>query len=279
MKTRNAHDELRRVQATTGYLLQRSEDDWIIGHFSNNRLSSVFQPVVDANTRQVIGHAAYIRSGADHTNVLSPWGVFALATEDTLLVNLDRLCRTVHAINYFSAASGPGNLFVSVQPRLLESVKDDHGRAFAEVLDLIGVATSRVVIEIPAEVNRDWRLLRHVISNYRSRGYRIAANHSGASDNWMTELGSLYPDIVRQEASTLLQHTGSDPLLETVHRFGAALLVRDIETSQQMAAAIRAGADLLQGRFLGQPARTIETTGLRVAGDAARKREMYAGQS
>lgn len=265
MKTRNAHDELRRVQATTDYLLQRSEDDWIIGHFSNNRLSSVFQPVVDANTRQVIGHAAYIRSGADHANVLSPWGVFALATEDTLLVNLDRLCRTVHAINYFSTASGQGNLFVSVQPRLLESVKDDHGRAFAEVLDLIGVATSRVVIEIPAEVNRNWRLLRHVISNYRSRGYRIAANHSGASDNWMAELGSLYPDIVRQEASTLLQHTGSDPLLETVHRFGAALLVRDIETSQQMAAAIRAGANLLQGRFLGEPARMIEASRPRAA--------------
>lgn len=260
MKARNAHDELRRVQATTDYLLQPSEDGWIIGHFSSNRLSSVFQPVVDANTRQVIGHAAYIRSETDNANVLSPWGIFALATEDTLLVNLDRLCRTVHAINYFSAASGSGDLFVNVQPRLLESVKDDHGRAFAEVLDLIGVATSRVIIEIPSEVNRDWRLLRHVIGNYRSRGYQIAANHSGASDSWMAELGSLYPDIVRQNASDLLQYNGSDSLLETVHRFGASLLIRDIETRQQMTAAIRAGAHLLQGRFLGEPARMIEAS-------------------
>ena len=274
MKTRNAHDELRRVQATTDYLLQPSEDGWIIGHFSSNRLSSVFQPVVDANTRQVIGHAAYIRSETDNTNVLSPWGIFALATEDTLLVNLDRLCRTVHAINYFNTASGPGDLFVSVQPRLLESVKDDHGRAFAEVLDLIGVATSRVVIEIPSEVNRNWRLLRHVIGNYRSRGYRIAANHSRASDSWMAELGGLYPDIVRQDASDLLQYNGSDSLLDTVHRFGASLLVRDIETSQQMRAAIRAGAHLLQGRFLGEPARMIEASRPRaVAGGSPGARE------
>ena len=278
MKTGNAHDELKRVQATTDYLLQPSEDGWIIGHFSNNRLSSVFQPVVDANTRQVIGHAAYVRCEPDHKNVVSPWDIFALAAEDTLLVKLDRLCRTLHAINYFSIASGPGNLFVSVQPRLLESVKDDHGRAFKEILDLIGIQTSRVVIEIPSGVNRDWRLLKHVISNYRSRGYRIAANHSGTSDNWMAELGSLYPDIVRLDASSLLQHYGSEALLDTVHRFGAALLVRGIETSQQMTAAIRAGTDLLQGRFLGQPARTIEANGLRVAGNAAREREMYTGQ-
>lgn len=266
MKTKKVHDELVRVQAATDHLLQHSEDDGcIIGHFSNNRLSSVFQPVVDANSRQVIGHAAYVRCEPDHKNVVPPWGIFALAAEDTLLVKLDRLCRTLHAINYFSIALGPGDLFVSVQPRLLESVKDDHGRAFAEVLDLIGVATSRVVIEIPAEVNRDWRLLKHVIGNYRSHGYRIAANHSGASDNWMAELGSLYPDIVRQDASALLQHNGSDSLLDTVHRFGAALLVRDIETSQQMATAIRAGTDFLQGRFLGAPARMIEAKELPAA--------------
>ncbi len=190
---------------------------------------------------------------------MSPWDIFALAAEDTLLVSLDRLCRTVHAINYFSSASGQGNLFVSVQPRLLESVKDDHGRAFEKVLNLIEVATSRVVIEIPTEVNRDARLLKHVISNYRSRGYRIAANHSGASDNWTAELGTLYPDIVRLDASALLQYNRALPLLDTVHRFGAALLVRDIETHQQMDASIRAGADLLQGRFFGGPARTLET--------------------
>ena len=76
-----------------------------------------------------------------------------------MLVKLDRLCRTVHALNYFRAASGQANLFVTVQPRLLESVKDDHGEAFAKVLDLIGIPTSRVVIEIPADVNRNWKLL------------------------------------------------------------------------------------------------------------------------
>lgn len=258
METRNAHDELVRVQVTTDHRLQRSEDGWVIGYFFNNRLSSVFQPVVGANDRRVIGHAAYIRSGPDHKDVLPPWGIFALAAEDALLVKLDRLCRTLHAINYFCTASGSGNLFVGVQPRLLESVKDDHGRAFAEVLDLIGIAASRVVIEIPAEVNRDWRLLRHVIGNYRSRGYRIAANYSGTNDGWMSELGNLYPDIVRVDASTLLQNDRTDPPLDTVHRFGAALLVRDIETRRQMVAAVRTGADLLQGRFLGRPSRSIE---------------------
>ncbi|SCY36602.1 EAL domain, c-di-GMP-specific phosphodiesterase class I (or its enzymatically inactive variant) [Nitrosospira sp. Nl5] len=253
MNARKAHDALTRVQATDDQL-QRSEDGWIVGHFLNSRLSSVFQPVFDGSRRNVIGHAAYVRSESGDKNILSPWSIFTLASNDTLLVSLDRLCRTVHAINYFGAVSGQGNLFVSVQPRLLESVKDDHGRAFEKVLNLIEVATSRVVIEMPLEVNRDARLLKRVISNYRSRGYRISAHPNGASGTWMAELGALYPDIVRLDASALLQYNHALPLLDTVHRFGAALLVRDIETSQQLDASVRAGADLLQGRFLGGPA-------------------------
>jgi EAL domain-containing protein (putative c-di-GMP-specific phosphodiesterase class I) len=267
MEASNTGYQFEQIQAVTDHLLQRAEDGWIAGYFFNNQLSSVFQPVFDAIGRRVVGHSAYIRSKPDRDAVLSPWGVFALASEDTLLVSLDRLCRTLHAINYFRVASGQGSLFVSVQPRLLESVKDDHGLAFENILNLIGIRTSRVVIEIPSEVNRDLRLLKHVIGNYRSRGYRIAVNHSGANDGDMAELGSLYPDVVRLNASTLLQRDGTDTLLDTAHRLGAVILVRGIETRQQVIAAVRSGADLLQGRFLGEPARTVEVNEPDAAGN------------
>lgn len=253
-------DELARIQAATDYPLQRSEDGWIAGYFFNCRLSSVFQPVFDTGRRRIVGQAAYIRSEAVGEVALSPWGVFSLAAQDPVLVRLDRLCRTVHALNYFGRAGGQGSLFVGVQSRLLESVRDGHGRAFERVLDLIGVETSRVVIDIPAEVNRDWRLLRHVIANYRSRGYRIAVNHGGANDDRMAELGSLYPDIVRLEAPALARRNAIASLPDAVHRFGAMLMVQDIETMQQMSAAVDAGADLLQGRFLGGPLRSIEAS-------------------
>jgi len=181
-------------------------------------------------------------------------------------VRFDRLCRAIHALNYFGNASHgnppDGSLFVTVQPRLLESVKDDHGRAFERILNIIGVETSRVVIEIPTEVNRDSRLLKHVISNYRSRGYRIAVNHSGASEDWMAELASLYPlypDIVRLEASILLRRYGTGSLVDAVHHFGASVLVHEIETTQQMTAATQMGADFLQGRALGMPVRAVDS--------------------
>ena len=264
-------DGLARIQAATDYPLQRSGDGWVIGHFFNCRLSSVFQPVFDVNERHVVGHAAYVRSEAVRSDgsgedKLSPWGIFALAAEDPLLVRLDRLCRTLHALNYFSRESAHTDLYVGVQSRLLESVKDGHGRAFERVLDLIGVETSRVVIEIPLEVNQDRRLLKHVIVNYRSRGYRVACNHSGLPEEWMAELGSLYPDVIRLEAQAL-RRDGIGSLVDAIHRFGATVLVKEVESPEDVTAAVRAGADLLQGRYLGEPVRAIGSVHARATAD------------
>lgn len=261
--TFTVRDEFDLIQSATDYSLKRADNGWISGYFYHCELTSVFQPIFSIDQGKTIGHAAYIRSKSNNDVALWPWQVFSLASKDEQLVDLDRLCRAIHALNYYlNNISKSDNLFVEVHPRLLESVKDDHGRAFENFLDLIGVKTSRVVIEIPAIVNRNWKLLQHVITNYRSRGYQIAANYSGDRSDWMAELGSLYPNIVRIEASDLIRHETITPLVETIHSFGAKLLVRDIETSVQLAVAVRADADYLQGNLLGEPAHAIEVIDL-----------------
>lgn len=256
-------DEFELIKSATDYSLKRADNGWISGYFYHCELTSVFQPIFSIDQGKTIGHAAYIRSKSNNDVALWPWQVFSLASKDEQLVDLDRLCRAIHALNYyFNNISKSDNLFVDVHPRLLESVKDDHGRAFENFLDLIGVKTSRVVIEIPAIVNRNWKLLQHVITNYRSRGYQIAADYSGTRSDWMAELGSLYPNIVRIEAGDLMRHEAITPLVETIHSFGTKLLVRDIETPVQLAAAVRAGADYLQGNLLGEPVHAIEVIDL-----------------
>ena len=263
-KTFTVLDEFEQINSATGHALKRADNGWISGHFHQCELTSVFQPIFSLrNYGRTMGHAAYMHSKSAGGNVLWPWQVFAMASKDDQLIEVDRLCQAIHALNYyFNHTSRPDNLFVEAHPRLLESIKDDHGRAFEHFLGLIGVKTSRVVIEIPAIVNRNWKLLQHVIGNYRSRGYRIAANYSGASSDWMAELGSLYPDVVRIAASNLMRHETIAELADTVHSFGASLLVRDIETPEQLVAAKHTEVDYLQGNLPGKPVSAIETTAL-----------------
>ena len=254
--------KLERILGATDYPVQRSGEGWVTGSFYNCQLSSIFQPILGTVENKTIGHIAYTRSESNGQFSTAPWHIFALTPEDSPIAKLDRLCRTIHALNYFNHMSyQKGKLFVSVQPRLLESVKDDHGQAFEHVLNLIEVPTSRVVIELPSEINRDWKMLRKIIQNYRSRGYQIATHFNSGSNDWMLELmlelGGLYPDILRIPIGDLLRYNAVAPLIETIHRFGAIMLAYDIETSDQAAEAVKAGVDYLQGNFLSKPARAI----------------------
>ncbi len=252
-------EKLALIKVITDYALECTDEDWITGDFYNCRLSSAFQPIFSANKGKIMGHAAYIRSVSNEELVLSPWQVFALASKDTQLVELDHLCRAVHALNYFYKAAKQDRLFIDVHPRLLESIKDDHGRMFGNFLSLIGVSTSRVVIEIPSVVNRNWKLLRQVMTNYRAHGYQVMANYNNSNSEWMAELDNLYPDIVNINAYELLRHKSIDLLMDSIHRFGSTLLVRNIKTSEHLAAALHAGADYLQGNYLGKAERTVKT--------------------
>lgn len=253
-------DKIALIKVITDYALECSDDGWVSGEFYNCHLSSAFQPIFDFNKNITIGHAGYIRTVSNGEIALSPWQVFALALKEKKLVELDHLCRAVHALNYFFKTDKQNKLFIDVHPRLLESAKDDNGRMLENLLSLIGINTTRIVIEIPPAVNRNWRLLRRVIFNYRSRGYQIAVNYSGLSNEWTIELDNLYPDIINIHASDLLRLKKGDLLGETIHRHESTLLVRNIKTAADVTAALDANADYLQGNYLHKAERTIKTS-------------------
>lgn len=252
---------IARIATTTRFSLRHSDAGEVTGLFGHRRLASVFQPVFETTRNSIIGQGAHIHAdpnGGDEI-LLPLWHLFALVSDDEQLIKLDQLCRTIHALNFLDNLSDRRmKLFINIQPRLLESARDDHGSAFAQILDIIGIRTSRIIIGVPIEANRDWRLLRHVITRYRAHGYLTAVNYSNTNHDWLSELGKLYPDVIRINAHDLLRHNALDPLIATAHDQGINVLVDHIETPYQLSDAIHAGADLLQGNFLASPSRKAD---------------------
>lgn len=232
--------------------IYRTDDGHAAGMFYGASLASVFQPVVGAGGA-VTGHSAYVRCHGDGANELSPWQLFTRAASDEDLVRLDRLCRTVHAINYFRGASAGEQLYLAVEARLLASVPDEHGRAFERVLTGFGVPTSRVTIVLPESINAEPALLSPVIANYRYRGYRVAVTNRSGDLETLERLVSYRPDVIRLRGDSV---TGSPALaaqLRLVHLAGSHTLVTHLETPPELEAARHAGAELLQGNALASP--------------------------
>lgn len=247
-------DEFELIKAATDYSLEQDKNGRISGNFYHCKLTSAFQVILDSRENKIIGHAAYIRSESHGEISLWPWQVFALASKDEQLIDLDRLCRAIHALNYFkkNPDTRTGQLFLSVHPRLLSSIQNEHGRTFKDFLDLTGISTSRIVIEIPPTLNHDWKLLQKLIINYRSYGYQVAINFSSAHGHGLPGTDDLHPDILIVQAHELLHYQKDDPSADNHARDARPLLhVRKIETQAQLTAAKQAGAHYLQGNFLG----------------------------
>lgn len=159
-----------------GRQLRRLADGGVVGDWFGCELSSVFQPIVAPADGRAIGYEAYLRILGSGERALSPWTLFSTNADDDQLVALDRLARTVHALNFLRTVEGDGLLFLNVHGRLLATVSSDHGAAFRKVVDALGLPPERIVIETPLAASSQPDLLAFVLRNYRNNGFQVAIN-------------------------------------------------------------------------------------------------------
>jgi predicted signal transduction protein with EAL and GGDEF domain len=159
-----------------GRQLCRLADGGIVGDWFGCQLASVFQPIVDPVDGRTAGFEAFLRVHGSGERELSPWTLFSSNADDNRLVALDRLARTVHALNFVTSVQDDSLLFLNVHGRLLAAVSEDHGAAFRKVVDALGLPPDRVVIEMPVAASSQPDLLAFVLRNYRLNGFRTAVN-------------------------------------------------------------------------------------------------------
>lgn len=253
-------------------------DVHVVADAADLRFYSVFQPIFDAANGRLISHEALLRPwrrpatpgprSAD-TEIagepISPEDVFARFGEQGDIVHLDRLCRTLHAINFSRQQKGHskprGDLFLNIHPRHLLEVSIDHGSYFESVLRRCGLAPERVVLEILESSVDDLPQLQKALANYQRRGYRIAIDDFGRSHSNFDRLWQLQPDIVKLDRSLIVSAGENDRvrrtlprLVDIIHELDALTVFEGIETPEQLQLARDCGADALQGYLLGRPA-------------------------
>ena len=228
--------------------LQRGEGG-IVGRYYGSWISSAFQPWRDADGK-IVAFEAYARSQSKHGSDLSPWQLFADAAVDSDLVTLDRLCRTVHALNFFSRSDLVTPLVVNVDARLLQAVAERHGEFFGRILGVLDVPAARLVIEIHTSHLLDLSRLRQVVASYRRHGFAVAVNaESVIHARSLAQL--LAPDLLMIDAATLAPEI-LEKHLGTLAGGAVRIAVKRIETPEALAAS--AAADWRQGFHLDTPA-------------------------
>jgi EAL domain-containing protein (putative c-di-GMP-specific phosphodiesterase class I) len=231
------------------------------GRFFNCTMSSAFQPIRQLDDDTVQAYEGLARSVSAQDQGLSLWKLLDHAASDDESIELDRLCRMLHSINFFrqadSAPNAQADLYLNVHDRLLSAVSSNHGHAFRRILDALELPLERVVLQLPAATPQQGWLLNYVSDNYRRNGFRFAVNVNSARDA-LGVLDRLRPDVFKLDARELQDTAGLSELLQRAAAAKVAVVFKRVETPQHLTALRELGAAagvslLVQGYLLDEP--------------------------
>ena len=143
------------------------EDGAAIARYLKCRLSTRLSPLIGGG--QSVGSHASLHVHLPSGLPVPARALFALASGGSV-VRLDRLCRTLHTVNWLAAGQPGGSLHLPVHPRLVTAQRGMHGREFADALQVLGVDTRQIWMLLNAA--RSGPRLAEALKNYRALGLR-----------------------------------------------------------------------------------------------------------
>ncbi len=242
--------------------LAQGGDGSVQAQFFACRLASQFQPVYALGRGAGTLPVAYVglaRGVLPSDQGLSVWRMLDGASSDNESIALDRLCRILHAINYFRqpGATAGADLYLGVHDRLLAAVTSNHGDAYLGILTELGLPVARIVLQMPViSATSRWRA-HFVADNYRRNGFRLA--FAATRLNEAIELVKTFqPHAVTLDARALTHADALARLLALARDAHVHVIVKRVETPGALALleqACRAtGARVhAQGDVLGAP--------------------------
>ncbi|MDL2355713.1 MAG: EAL domain-containing protein [Pseudomonadota bacterium] len=238
-------DYLQRLSAPAGApgSIWLNADGQAEGSFFSCVLSSAFEPIRTLGGAGPAGFEGLARGVAAADAGLSLWRLLDHAASDDESVELDRLCRMLHAINFFRQAEAAGaDLYLSVHDRLLSAVSSNHGYAFRRILAALGLPREQIVLQLPpVSTARRW-LLNYVADNYRRNGFRLALN-VGTVGEAADVLGQVRPAAIKIDARALHDGEEVESLLRLTQAGAARLIVKRVDSPASLAMLEQASAN------------------------------------
>lgn len=212
------------------------------GRYFNSTLTSAFQPLRVLQTGEIIGYEGFARSYSDTDLGLCLWKLLDHAANDDESVELDRLCRMLHAINFFRQEESAGSdLYLSVHARLLVAVEGNHGTAFRRVLMSLGLPQERIVLQLPVVTEHRGWLVNHVADNYRHNGFRIAVNASDPLDA-ASIVERVRPEVVKVDTRHGVTYGPALRLLEASQKGKVRVIFKRVDSTDTLDALERIAA-------------------------------------
>ena len=224
----------------------------------NQRLTAVFQPIIDFKNHAYIAFEGLIRGPAD-TPLHTPKALFEAAEQSGRRRQLEQACRET-IFRDFAQRKLPGKLFINSSPDCLDDDLFFNGST-VDLLHQIGISPSRVVIELTENQRiNDYPNMQQALAHYRSLGYRIAIDDLGEGFANLRMWSEIRPDYVKIDrhfihgiAEDTLKHHFVKAMQSLAESCSAQIIAEGIERETDCLTLRDMGIGLGQGYLIAVP--------------------------
>lgn len=229
----------------------------VYGRFDDLVLKSLYQPLYAIRPGRLVPFGVEALAAAYRDGTMIETGRLFASVDDDDLRRLERLFRAIHVLNYDNIGDDGLVLFFNAHPDLAPEEVED----FSLLIEEAGLPGQRVVCEVMEHEAAGDGALLDLARRMRAIGAGIAVDDFGAGHSTLQRVRLLRPEVVKIDAPWFRKAAAAPEalpelvrLFSALHDLGCTVLVEGIETVHDLAVAVDAGADYLQGFLLGRPA-------------------------
>jgi EAL domain-containing protein (putative c-di-GMP-specific phosphodiesterase class I) len=245
-----------RVQRRQSDLQRRSTLQEVL---LEDKLATVFQPIVDLRDNSVLGLEALSR-GPEGTVLHAPLRLFELAAEADLAFELDRKCRRRALTSARSLPEGK-RLFINVLPSALYD-PEFQGESLVEHLKGLGLRSDRIVLEITeSSAIENYGVFAEALGEFTRLGFQIAVDDVGAGYSGLEKIAHLNPnylkldrELIKDIDSSYIRREMTRALKAFADKIGSTIIAEGIEREAELKALLELGIEYGQGFLLARPA-------------------------
>jgi EAL domain-containing protein (putative c-di-GMP-specific phosphodiesterase class I) len=238
----------------------RAQSGWLLDLLKDDRLTSVFQPIIACQEDNRVYAYECLMRGQDGDKLIPPKRILDVAKGAGLLFQLDRAAR-LSAIRQAANFALDTRIFINFTPT---SIYDPINclRSTVRAADECGLKREQIVFEvIESEQVADVGHLRNILDFYRSCGFQMALDDLGAGYSSLNLLSQLKPDFIKLDRE-LIRDVPHDTfkamiarkLLEAAQELDVRTLAEGVETAEEWEWLVANGAEFVQGYYVAKPA-------------------------
>lgn len=243
------------------------------GRFRNCSLTSVFQAIIGLGDRKLFGFEAFVHSYSTTDSGLSIWQLLMNGANDDESVELDRLARTIHVINFFRQQAQEGHsVLIDVHDRLLTAIGSNHGMAFRRIISSLGLPQEKIILQLPAVKSSQSWALAQVVDNYKLNGFSVVTRATSI-DEAIFQINLMRPTVIRIDITRIGNGEKLADLISVAATHFVKIVFSRIEDRHELSLLSDAAAQtkfdshhlFIQGPIVSEPKPDLPVVGNEVA--------------